>query len=72
MAENSVRKITDAEWKKQVRHLQDITVAWRTKWFSLKEATSTAKKAYEESVDELIQAVGEDDLPLFVQDEVDD
>ncbi len=68
MAENTVRKITDAEWKVQVRHLQGTTVALRDRWVELKEATSTAKKEYEESVDELIQAVGEDDLPLFVQE----
>ncbi len=72
MAENTVRKITDAEWKVQIRHLKGDAVSLRDRWTDLKEATSVAKKAYDEAVEMLIQAVGEDDLPLFVQDEDDE
>jgi hypothetical protein len=71
MSENPVRKITDAEWKQQVRHPQGNTVALRDNWIELKERTAAAKKEFEESVDELIRAVGEDDLPLFCTDDDD-
>jgi hypothetical protein len=61
----TVREITDAEWKKQVLYLQSIVVMKRDYWEQHKANTKAAKEQYDEAVDNLIQASGESDLPLF-------
>ena len=72
MSDNPIRKITSEEWQRQIKHLQNRVLILSNKHSIVKAQAKAAKDEYDIAVECLLQAIGEDDLPLFVQDEDDE
>jgi len=68
---NQVCKITDAQRVASLRQLEARCKAAEADLLACKEATKCAKEAFDVSVQELRQAINDEELPLF-RDEDDD
>jgi len=66
---NQVRKITDTERVASLRILETRCKAAEADWVACKEATKVAKEAFDVSVQELRQAINDEELPLFREEE---
>lgn len=68
---NQVRKITDAERIKSLRVLEERCRAAESDYLASKETTKALKEAFDVSVSQLRQAVNDEELPLFGDEDSD-